>query len=84
MYDLRKFAQYLQEKRDTALALIQDGTLTIDEAAKSYTGAMLKWFFEEEGRPESAIDRDGVYRQCLHDLESRLPGYKGIVLGRHM
>ena len=61
---------------------VQVDELTTEEAAQCLAGATLKVIEEFGGN--AGVDRDVLFRQALHDIESRLPDYSGIIVGRHI
>ena len=64
------------------LELVRDGTLTVEEAAKCLAGARMK--AREELGGNTGGDPDSDYRAALVDLETRLPGFRGLQVGRHV
>jgi len=74
-------------KRDKAAVVenlqhVRDELLTVEEAAQCLAGARIK--ARQELGNTVAVDHDSEYRQALHALETRLPGYQGIMVGRHI
>ena len=82
MQDLKQWGLDYLAQRKEYLDYVEDGTLTLEEAAQCFAGWHLKWQ-REEGRDECAIHPERLYRQALVDLESRLPGWKGLDATRH-
>lgn len=79
---MKRFATELKKQREKYLAHIKASELTLEESAQCFAGWKIKSLIED-GRPESSIDSEGEYRTALVDLESRLPGWKGLSLKRH-
>ena len=75
----RTYTQRLTE----VLVSVHRGELTTEEAAKSLAGVRLK-SLESMGQSLSPDAKASLERQELLAIESRLPGWKGLVLDRHI
>lgn len=64
------------ERRTALLTHIQQGELTLEEAAQSLAGFRLK-AMQRVFPGRTADDHGTLYRAALVDLESRLPGWQG-------
>ena len=64
------------------LALVKGGSMTTEEAAACMAGTRLK-LMEAEGRKITEYQRESLFKSELHTIESHLPGYRGLVSGRH-
>jgi hypothetical protein len=72
-----------QERMTTLLEHMQRHELTREEAARSLAGARLK-ALQAAYPARTAYDHERMYRQALVDLESRLPGWQGLSVKRHV
>ena len=66
------------EKADECAALVQDGLLTADEAAQCLQSADMKKREELDAPPGHSIEI------AYQAIDSRLPGYDGLAVGRHV
>ena len=86
---MKEMANRMKEankRRDDAVAevavLVQEGTLTIDEAAKCVTGAMMK-AADELGLSANAAQSDDLgYIKVL--IDQACGDFDGLVIGRHI
>ncbi len=71
------------DKADEYAALVNDGSLSADEAAQRLIDADLeaRKIIREEGFNPGPGHNLNVARQAI---DSRLPGYKGLIVGRHI
>lgn len=76
MHEMRK------ENIPTLVEQVKANELTVEEAAQSLAGATLRVIEGHGGN--AGVDRDSLLRQARHDMDTRLPGYSGIVVGRHI
>jgi phage-related minor tail protein len=77
-----EFSKRLKAARQENLQHVKDGTLTVEEAAECLAGAVIK--AREELGNTVQVDHEAEYRTALHWLESQMPDYQGIRLGRHI
>ena len=76
-----KLHKVRKETMERLIEQVNASELTPEEAAQSLAGAQLKVL---EENPEPPVDRDRLLRQSRHDIDSRLPEYTGIIVGRHI
>lgn len=90
MNPIVKFSKMVAEAQTRELASVKDGLLTVDEAAACLAGATLK---AREECGNAPIDIPEALRQSMLEdelkyarlwLDTQLPGFDGLVLGRHI
>lgn len=83
MNQMIQFSKSKMQRVNELVASVQAGELTADEAGMSLAGWMLKNHPRLQ-REMSEQEKDSNYKVALLDIESRLPGFDGLVLGRHI
>lgn len=83
-HPMNRLQRVWDEKANEYAGLVREGKLTAEEAAACLAGADLKEreaIFEDTGKKPGPGGNIKIAQQAI---DSRLPGYGGLVIGRHV
>ncbi len=67
--------EFMRKQKEIAQQ-VQEGLLTLEEGAQCLAGARIKLLF----LPTQPVDHEQILKTARHDIESHLPGYRGMKL----